>query len=182
MKIFVIRHGQTDWNVEGRIQGSLDIPLNETGVKQAKEVKNKVSSLPYDCIICSPLKRTRKTCEYINIKNVPIYYDDRIKEHCFGNLEGHYFDEFKNEEFYSKERVENDKNLETPEVFCKRVYAFMEDMVQTYKDKNVLLVTHGGVAKNIYKFIHGMKIEEKLEGFFQENCQIVTYEYPNKNN
>ena len=65
MKIYVIRHGQTNWNVEEIIQGKKDIELNEVGIRQAYEVKEKLNMLNIDLIMCSPLKRTKKTAEII---------------------------------------------------------------------------------------------------------------------
>ena len=56
MKLYVMRHGQTDWNVLGKIQGISDTELNETGIKQAKEAKEKFNQLEIDLIFCSPLK------------------------------------------------------------------------------------------------------------------------------
>lgn len=58
MKIYVIRHGQTDWNLEGRMLTLEDIPLNENGITQAKKAKEIVDNLDYDLVISSPLKRT----------------------------------------------------------------------------------------------------------------------------
>lgn len=66
MKFYVVRHGQTDWNAEGRIQGKTDIELNETGIEQARQLKELIKDYNIDLIISSPLKRTRKTAEIIN--------------------------------------------------------------------------------------------------------------------
>ena len=63
MKIYIIRHGQTDWNVQRKIQGTSDIELNSTGIKQSEEARKIVKELELDFIICSPLKRARKTAE-----------------------------------------------------------------------------------------------------------------------
>ena len=66
MKIYVTRHGQTDWNVQGKTQGRADIELNEVGIKQAKQTKEELKNIDIDLIICSPLKRAKKTAEIIN--------------------------------------------------------------------------------------------------------------------
>ena len=80
MKIYVTRHGQTDWNLEGKTQGRVDIELNEVGIKQAKQTKEKLKNIDIDLIICSPLKRAKKTAEIINEgRNIPIIYDEEIK-------------------------------------------------------------------------------------------------------
>ena len=73
MNIFITRHGQTDWNLERRVQGQTDIDLNETGRLQAEEVREKLLGEDLDLIICSPLKRARHTAEAINRgRNLPI--------------------------------------------------------------------------------------------------------------
>ena len=89
MKIYVIRHGQTNWNVEEIIQGKKDIELNEVGIRQAYEVKEKLNMLNIDLIMCSPLKRTKKTAEIINQdKNLNIIYKKELIERDLGDFEG----------------------------------------------------------------------------------------------
>ena len=89
MEIFVVRHGQTDWNVCHKVQGSCDIELNDKGIEQAGITAEKLKSDDFDIIICSPLKRARQTAEIINQgRNILIVYDDRIAERNFGDYEG----------------------------------------------------------------------------------------------
>lgn len=89
MKIYVTRHGQTDWNVQGKTQERADIELNEVGIKQAKQTKEELKNIDIDLIICSPLKRAKKTAEIINEgRNIPIIFDDQIIERNFGEFEG----------------------------------------------------------------------------------------------
>ena len=91
MKFYIIRHGQTNWNKEGRIQGKTDIELNEEGIKQAEEAKRILKDYPIDMIVSSTLKRARKTAEIINeAKNVPIMFDKALEERGFGDFEGKY--------------------------------------------------------------------------------------------
>ena len=97
MKIYVTRHGQTDWNVQGKTQGRTDIELNEVGIKQAKQTKEELKNVDIDLIICSPLKRAKQTAQIINEgRNIPIIFDDQIIERNFGEFEGEKikFDEF----------------------------------------------------------------------------------------
>ena len=89
MNLYVVRHGQTDWNINHMILGKTDIELNEKGKKQAEEVSKKLEKEKIDLIISSPLKRTKQTAEIINKnKNIPIIYDSRIQERNFGEFEG----------------------------------------------------------------------------------------------
>ncbi|MCK4862240.1 MAG: histidine phosphatase family protein, partial [Rhodobacteraceae bacterium] len=86
---YYIRHGQTDWNVEGRYQGSKDIPLNETGVTQAHAAKALMSDLPITHIYSSTLQRARVTADIVNEGlNLPLIDMDGLQECNFGVLEG----------------------------------------------------------------------------------------------
>ena len=76
--IYVVRHGQTDWNLEGRFQGRIDIPLNEKGKSQAKKTKEKLEGIKFDKVFSSPLKRALETAKIIT--DEPIDIDDRIIE------------------------------------------------------------------------------------------------------
>ena len=89
MKIYIIRHGQTDWNVNKIIQGQKDIELNNTGEEQARNQIKIFNEYNFDLIISSTLKRAQKTAQIINSeKNVDIIYDDRLRERNFGDYEG----------------------------------------------------------------------------------------------
>ena len=85
MKIYVTRHGQTEWNVLKKVQGKADISLNEKGIEQAIQTKKELDNEKIDLIICSPLKRAKETAQIINEnRNIPIIFDDRISERDFG--------------------------------------------------------------------------------------------------
>ena len=84
MKLYVIRHGRTKCNDENKYNGKLDEDINETGIEQAKKASEEVKNLDIDLIICSPLLRTRHTCELVNINNVPVIYDKRLEERDCG--------------------------------------------------------------------------------------------------
>ena len=86
---YFIRHGQTDWNIENKIMGQIDIPLNEVGLEQAKVVAQKIAHLKISHIVSSPLKRALQTSEIIaaNI-NKPIAIVDELKQNYLGILEG----------------------------------------------------------------------------------------------
>ena len=89
MKVYIIRHGQTNWNIIKKIQGQQDIELHETGINQAKEKIKIFNEYNFDLIICSTLKRAMKTAEILNSeKQLPIIYTDALRERKFGELEG----------------------------------------------------------------------------------------------
>ena len=133
--LYITRHGQTDWNVLMKVMGRCDEPLNEKGLLQASETRDNLLNTDIDLIICSPLQRARQTAETINKdRNIPIIYDERIIERDFGEFEGKqtkdfdfngYWDYYKNEQYQSAENIQ---------VFFKRIYDFLEDIMKKYKD------------------------------------------------
>ena len=93
MKLYVIRHGQTSWNVEGRIQGQVDIDLNENGVELARRTASGIKDLPIDLIITSPFARAKNTALLATAgRDIPIIEDVRLSEMAFGEWEGQYND------------------------------------------------------------------------------------------
>ena len=91
MILYIVRHGQTKWNVQKRLQGASDTDLNENGIALAKVTGEALKEVPFSCCFTSPLKRARETAELVlgERKNiVPVYPDDRIREISFGVWEG----------------------------------------------------------------------------------------------
>lgn len=84
--IYIVRHGQTDYNVNGRYGGRIDVPLNEKGISDAKKLKDKFKNIKFDYIFCSPLTRTVQTLKEITDKDFIV--DERIIERSNGSLEG----------------------------------------------------------------------------------------------
>lgn len=89
MRLFYfLRHGQTDWNVEGRMQGQTDIPLNETGIAQARAAADHYAAHPVDRIVSSPLQRAAVTARHVAERlSVPLSFDDRLMERGHGTIE-----------------------------------------------------------------------------------------------
>lgn len=176
MKIYVIRHGRTNCNDEGKYNGKLDEDINKTGIRQAMEARNQVKALNIDLVICSPLLRTRHTCEIVNVNNIPVIYDKRIEERDCGVLTNKKLGEFYYTDFwnyYSDKKIEG---LETVQDLFERIKLFLDDIKQKYKGKNILLVTHGGVARAIYFYFNELPKDGMIEKFGSGNCGIKEYE------
>ncbi len=180
MKLYVMRHGQTDWNVLGKVQGATDIELNEIGLEQAQNAKQELHQYNIDMIFCSPLKRTRKTAEIINEdKKVPIVYEDKLIERYFGELEGSkpMEDEiFQKYNFWDYEADIKICQVESVKEICQRVWGFLEEIKEKYSDKNILFVTHGGTAKTINSYFEGIGEDGILPQLALKNCEIKEYE------
>ena len=176
--IYITRHGQTDWNVQKKVMGRCDEPLNEKGFSQAAETRHKLLNTDIDLIICSPLKRAKQTAEVINKdRSIPIIYDQRIIERDFGEFEEKetkdfdfhgYWDYYKNEQYESAENIQE---------FFKRVYDFLEDITNNYNDKNVLIVAHGGISIPVNCFFNKIIPNGSLvdAGLVLGNCEVATY-------
>jgi len=145
--ICLVRHGETDWNVERRLQGTTDTPLNSTGVKQAQACSVYLASSSYDVLITSPLKRARQTAEIINQQlHLPLQVMTEFKERHFGEAEGMSYE--------ARRSLYPDKNYpnqEEEDDFHERIMTGLQHVNQLYPDQKVLLVSHGAVIKAILK-------------------------------
>lgn len=125
MEILITRHGQTDWNLQRKLQGRADIELNHTGIEQAKIAREELVNEKIDLIICSPLKRARQTADIINEgRNIPIIIDERISERDFGEFEGKNRNEFSFEDFWSYKKAENYEKQRKYRTFLREYIAF----------------------------------------------------------
>ena len=179
MKLLVTRHGQTEWNVLKKVMGRCDEPLNEQGLMQAKETKNKLLNEDIDLIICSPLLRAKQTADIINDgRNINIIYDERIIERDFGEFEGmetSNFDFHGYWNYYQNNQYESAENIKD---FFQRVYDFLADITLKYHDKKVLIVAHGGISIPIACYFNKNIPEGSLidAGLVLGNCEVKTYE------
>lgn len=175
MKIYSTRHGQTDFNKRDIVLGSTDIELNETGLSQAEELAEKVSGLDVDIIIASPMLRAMKTAQFVAEKNgLEIITDNRLREWNYGEYEGktRFTDGFaENKKNFG---VKMGKTGESLLQLAQRVYSALDDIIKNYSEKNVLIVSHGGVCRVIETYFHDMTTAE-FENWFMDNCQIIEY-------
>lgn len=164
MRIGLIRHGLTDWNAAGRIQGQTDIPLNGEGREQAERLGRRLLKEEYqwDYIITSGLSRAQETGEIISkLLNVPLLEPDaRLKERAFGQIEG----------LTSEEQVARwgqawetlDLGQEQIADIQIRALAFLEDLWSAYPDQNVLIVTHGAFLANLLTALFKDRYTERI--------------------
>lgn len=177
MNILIVRHGQTDWNVLNKMQGIVDIKLNETGKKQAYNLQNKLKDRSFDIIFSSPLLRARETAEIINtnFKN-EVKFDDRLKERDCGELEGIEEKNFDYIDFWNINTKKHYANEENIKKFYKRIESFIEEIQSKYRDKDILTSTHGGVCRMITYYFEKEKYKDgKLAKCLPYNCGILEY-------
>ena len=177
MKIHIIRHGQTDWNVKKKIQGQTDIELNETGKNQALKAKEIFNELDLDLIICSPLTRTKQTAEILNEdRKIKIIYSDALLERGLGSLEGKPT-KYETEELYDLNLNVSDNNIELATDFVDRIFNLLDTIKHNLDNKKVLLVTHGGTARAIEAYFYGISSSKKLPPETLKNCEFREFSF-----
>ena len=150
--IYLVRHGQTDWNIENRIQGQLDMPLNETGRNEARVCAKQLSSFKIDQIIASDLSRTKETASIINESlSLPISFDSRLREVDCGDLQGVIAKEIPEDTWYTFNHEPNKLHAESLLDVYNRVKSFFNDLDPT---KNTLIVTHAGAVRMAWYLAH----------------------------
>ena len=184
MKLYIIRHGETDWNKQRRLQGQSDTELNEYGIELAEITGKALKDVSFDHIFSSPLKRAYRTAEIIRgERTVPIVTDDRLKEIGFGINEGvnselitadfHYF-------FDAPEKYVPAEGGETYEELCIRSRDFIESVLIPLSIKEpdavVLVTAHGALNKSMMIYLNHLQIKNMWDGVFQKNCCVNIFD------
>ena len=176
MKLYVVRHGETIWNVENRVQGITDIPLTDQGRLDATLLKDLVKDINIDVVISSPLERAIETAKILTDGKLPINTDDRIKERDWGLNEGANIDEVDRWDCWDVILNTRVQNIESVQDFMYRVSSFLEDIKVKYKDKNVLVVTHSAVIRVIHYMLGTIPEDGDLTRMDIPNLRILEYE------
>ncbi len=175
MNLYVVRHGETIWNKEKKVQGISDIPLSEKGIKDAFELQTLVSTLKLDVVISSPLTRARETAKILVNSTLPINTDDRIKERDWGLNEGAMIDSVDRWDCWDVILNTKVNNIEPIQDFMYRVSSFLEDIKIRYKNKNVLVVTHSAVIRVIHYMLGSIPEDANLSRINIPNLRILEY-------
>ena len=173
MKIYLVRHGEVNHNLYG-LYSREDEDLNETGIKQAKELRESIKNIEYDFIISSPLSRAKHTANIINIENKNIIIDDRLKERDPGSLSGQPLEVTNREEYWNYYETIQYGTSEDIKKFFNRIYNFLDEL-KTKDYRNILIVAHSGVSKAFSGYFNGIDDGRFLNRGLK-NCQIKEYE------
>ena len=175
MKLYVTRHGQTQWNQINLVCGVSDIELNEKGIGQARRLTSDLKEYSIDGIYSSPLIRARQTAEIISKElGVPVIIDQRLFEQNYGIYEGTIRG---TEEFLKLKKQFAYTGAENESLFhiAQRVYNFLDDIKEKSRDKNVLVVTHEGICRVINTYFNSMTNEDFLK-FNHPNCSLMVFD------
>lgn len=180
MRLLVMRHGETDWNLAHKMQGRTDIELNAEGERQAREGRELLKNEKIDVVIHSPLRRAARTAEIVASEHsIMREVDERLTERALGSWEGKRAEDIRDEELdlawtYGVE-VEVDGIESLSDVFS-RIEEFLDELRAKYSGKTVLAVTHGGVIKVIEAKLGEISEDACLCGVKTKNCEIRCYE------
>lgn len=184
MKIYLIRHGQTEWNVLRRLQGRADIELNQKGRELARVTAKAMEGIDFSRIYSSPLKRAYETAQIIRgSRPVEIIVDDRLQEISFGRFEGlccdkdkynipdpHFVDFFEHPDRYNPP-----EDGESIVDLCGRTTAFLYEIVDNkeYEKETILVSTHGAALMGLLSSVHQCDVAHFWNGGVHKNCAVT---------
>lgn len=165
LRLTLVRHGETAWNMDRRIQGQLDLPLNETGVQQALAAAGRFRPGMIDVLYSSDLVRAASTAEPIaRAAGVPVQPDQCWRERHFGEFQGWRYQQIADEQpavFARMEARDPEQDLsggESLNRFMARVKAGLDALVARHRGQRVVIVSHGGVLDCIYRVATGLPL------------------------
>lgn len=177
-KLILVRHGQTDMNAQKLYFGKLNPVLNDLGINQAYQAKDKVLNISYDKIYSSPLERAKQTAEICNYLDKNIIFDNKLEEIDFGIFEGLTFKEMSEKYPIEVKKMEEDWKAynyvtgESPREMFERAVSFLESL--DYSKTN-LIITHWGIINCIISYF----ISGSLDSYWKfeiKNGSIVILE------
>jgi probable phosphoglycerate mutase len=165
-RLCIVRHGETDWNAEKRIQGHLDVPLNEAGLSQSHATAGGLVELKFRAVYSSDLRRSWQTAEIVASRlGLPLHPLPGLRERHSGVLEGKTLEELaaSHPEAHARYLDRNPDYAfgtgETMRVFSARVVSSLEGLIESHRGASLLLVTHGGVLDVIFRRATGRSLD-----------------------
>ncbi len=190
MVIYLIRHGETDWNTKRLLQGATDIPLNRNGIEVARLTAEGLKSVPFDVIFTSPLKRAKQTAEIIRgEREIPLIEEERLREISFGpyeglccQKEGYNIPDPEFVRFFTDPgNYVPPKGGESIVHLCERTTQFLTELVHNplYQDKTILLSGHGAVVKGLLSSLTITDLKDFWKGGVHKNCGVSVLDAEN---
>ena len=180
MVLYVVRHGQTDWNVENRFQGHTNTHLTKLGKQQAENLALSLKDIHLDAILSSPLQRAIDTASIINqYKHLPITIEPRLIERSFGDFEG--LDDISQfgcsiHTLLNYNLNYDLHNVEPIQDLFKRVDSLLIDLEKNFSNKQILLSTHGGIVQVIESILKKLPKSTDLQSLSFSNCEYRVYD------
>ncbi len=185
LTLYITRHGETEWNIQKRIQGHKDSPLTEKGRKQAQALGNYLKNIPFEKVFVSDSNRAYETaCTIMEGRDVPIIKEVRLREMNIGIWEGSTFEEVERLDPIESYHFWHEPHLYQPqggESFFNtrdRAYSFIQELIEQHQEGNILLVTHTITLKHIMSLWDEREVAELWNEPFvsQTSLSIVELE------
>lgn len=182
-QLYIVRHGTTEWNKQGRIQGLTDIELSEEGRAQARELAQSFSTVPFAAVISSDLQRAYQTAEIIGQGlQLPVETKVTLRERSWDTWEGWLVDDLRRQ--YSEifdsyiQNPTQEKPVDLPGIakvetyrqVMQRVIPCLQEIARCYPGQKVLIISHGGVLKGL--MLH-LKHPEFIQPVCQNGCYLI---------
>jgi broad specificity phosphatase PhoE len=177
--IHLVRHGETDWNVEGRLQGWTDIPLNATGIEQAHAAASVLAGRPIGSVLSSDLSRARGTAAMIAAAaGLEVFTDPALRERNYGVAEGRLISELDGEAHGAFDARWDDPDFAFPGGESRRdahlrLATFLAEMLVSPPPQEIVIVSHGGALRLARGFLEGFPVE-RLPRWNFANAEITT--------
>lgn len=196
LTLYIIRHGETEWNKAKRMQGRLDSDLTEKGRRDAKLLGERIKDIEFKRMISSPSKRTLHTAQLVRgTRQIPVETDERLMEIDLGDWQGRVESEIRDlyqaafDAYWNRPESYESAGGESFYDVANRVASFLEDLEKTSSEGSVLIITHAVAVKALYMlcrnaaveriwdppFIHGtsltiLQIDQDKKEFLLEGC------------
>ena len=186
MIIYMMRHGETDWNVQHLFQGRTDIPLNENGRKVADWTRDGLKDVHFDIAFCSPLCRAKETAQIIlEGRDIELIEDERIIEMGFGEYEATSMvdgDEDIKTFFLHPDKYVDKKGIEPFETVLGRTNDFLNELIENslFQDSTILVVSHGATLRGLIGAFKGIAVKDFWVGGVHKNCGMTIVEVNGK--
>lgn len=179
MRLYIARHGLTDWNVQHKAQGRTDIPLNTVGVSQAEKLRDNVKDIKFDAVYASPLSRAAETAKIATGGKYAIIYDERLMERSFGDFEGQEISswaETTGVDIGDLKLNSNVGNIEPVRDVLARTKAFLDDIRTKHSnDETILIVAHGQVVRGFHHNLVGYSDDTDWWSVSYDNAEAREY-------
>lgn len=184
---YIVRHGQTEWNVEKRLQGHKDSALTELGISQANQIRMELADIKFDQVFSSDSLRAKRTAEIISLeKKIAVQTTQLIREGSFGKYEGKLVEEYLEElkenlleidkltaEEKFKKRVHED--VESGEEMATRFITFLREIAVGFENQTILIVSHGAIMRMLLVKL-GLGTLDEIGPHTVKNCACVVVE------
>ena len=175
IKIYFIRHGQTDFNLKELVYTKEDVSLNETGIRQVLEARKDIEGINFDIVYCSPLLRTKQTMELVTENKFPVIFDNRLVERTAGEYMGLHQSTINREKYWNYYDDTEYEEVQNVRDFVNIVSKFLDELKENYTDETILLVTHGGVFRAAEVYFNGIPEDGDMLRRGHKNCEVRKY-------